>query len=239
VTEKNILAVIPARGGSKAVPRKNIQDLMGKPLIAHTILEAKRSRLLTHIIVSTDDEDIKTVSLHYGAEVPFLRPRELATDTALAVPTVQHAVRATEALKKMRYDYIVMLQPTAPLRTCEDIDNALKRLIHSEAEGIISVVDVDNWHPMKMKRFEENGLLIDYESPPVENPPRQILPKVYMVNGAIYATRRDVFMAKGTFKGDKCLGYIMPAERSVNIDTDADFLVAEYYLKNRKSPDPV
>jgi CMP-N,N'-diacetyllegionaminic acid synthase len=238
VTEKNILAVIPARGGSKAVPRKNIRDLMGKPLIAHTILEAKRSRLLTHIIVSTDDEDIKTVSLHYGAEVPFLRPRELATDTALAVPTVQHAVSATEALKKMRYDYIVMLQPTAPLRTCEDIDNALKRLIHSEAEGIISVVDVDNWHPMKMKRFEENGMLVDYEPPPVENPPRQILPKVYMVNGAIYATRRDVFMAKGTFKGDKCLGYIMPAERSVNIDTDADFLVAEYYLKNRKSPDP-
>ena len=233
-----VLAVIPARGGSKAIPRKNIKPLLGKPLIAYTVEAALRSRSLRHVIVSTDDEEIRGVALAFGAEAPFLRPAELATDSALAVPTVQHAVLAMEELKSVRYDYIVMLQPTAPLRTAEDIDEALARLIRAGADGIISVVDVDNWHPIKMKKFDAENRLVDYERPPVENPPRQSLPKVYMVNGAIYATRRDVFIRRSTFKGDICLGYIMPAERSVNIDTEADFLVAEYYLRKSGGASP-
>jgi CMP-N-acetylneuraminic acid synthetase len=200
-------------------------------LIAYTIEAALQSRSLKHVVVSTDDEEIRAVSLQLGAEVPFLRPAELAGATALAVPTIRHAVLAMESLKKIRYDYIVMLQPTAPLRTTADIDEALSRLIRSGADGIISVVDVDNWHPLKMKTFDEHGDLLDYQAPPVENPPRQSLPKVYMVNGAIYATKRDVFVQKNTFKGDRCLGYIMPSERSVNIDSEVDFLVAEYYLR--------
>lgn len=226
-----IIGVIPARGGSKSIPRKNIKMLQGKPLLAYTIEEAKKSKYLTHLIVSTEDEEIKNISLQYGAEVPFLRPQELATDTALAIPTVQHAVTSTEKIKKIKYDYVIMLQPTAPLRKTEDIDKALTMLIEADADGIISVVDVNNWHPMKMKKFDKNGYLIDYQAPPVENPPRQILPKIYMVNGAIYATKRDILMEKNSFKGDKCLGYIMARERSVNIDTETDFLIAEYYLR--------
>lgn len=231
--EFKIIGVIPARGGSKSIPRKNIKILQGKPLVAYTIKEAKKSKYLTHLVVSTEDEEIKNISLKYGAEVPFLRPKELATDDALAIPTVQHTVTTIEKIKNIKYDYIIMLQPTAPLRKAEDIDKALAMLIEADADGIISVVDVDNWHPMKMKKFDENSYLIDYQTPPVENPPRQILPKVYMVNGAIYATKRDVFMEKNTFKGEKCLGYIMPPERSVNIDTEIDFLIAEYYLRKR------
>ncbi len=231
--EYKIIGVIPARGGSKSIPRKNIKILRGKPLVAYTIEEAKKSKYLTHLVVSTEDEEIKNISLKYGAEVPFLRPKELATDDALAIPTVQHTVITIEKIKNVKYDYVIMLQPTAPLRKTEDIDKALAMLIEADADGIISVVDVDNWHPMKMKKFDENSYLIDHQTPPVENPPRQILPRVYMVNGAIYATKRDVFMEKNTFKGEKCLGYIMPPDRSVNIDIEIDFLIAEYYLRKR------
>ena len=230
----NILGIIPARGGSKGVPKKNIKLLNGKPLIAYTIEEAKKSKYLTDFIVSTDDTEIKKISSQYGAEVPFLRPKKLSTDKALAVPTIQHAVTEMEKIKKIKYDYIIMLQPTAPLRIAKDIDNALKKLITSNADGIISVIDVGNYHPMKMKIFKDE-YLFDYKKPPVENPPRQSLPKVYIVNGAIYATKRDVFMTKNTFKGKKCLGHLMPEERSVNIDNEIDFLIAEYYLKKQKN----
>ena len=226
-----VIGVIPARGGSKGVPRKNIRPLAGKPLLAYTIEVALACPLITDVVVSTDDPEIRDIALQYGAQAPFLRTAELATDTALAIPTIQHAVREMEAKRGRPYDYVVMLQPTTPLRAADDLTQALIQLIDSQADGIISVVHVDNWHPMKMKKFV-NRWLVDYEKPPVENPPRQILPPVYMVNGAIYATRRDVFMNRGTFQGERCLGYIMPPERSVNIDTEIDFIIAEHHIRS-------
>lgn len=225
-----ILAVIPARGGSKGIPRKNTYPLAGKPLLAYSIEVALGARLVTDVVVSTDDAEIREVALRYGAQAPFLRPAELATDTALAIPTVQHAVSEMERRRGIAYNYVAMLQPTAPLRTVDDLERCLTQLFESAADGIISVVHVDNWHPMKMKRFVD-GWLVNYQEPPVENPPRQILPPVYMVNGAIYASRRNVLMNRSTFSGDRCLGYIMPAERSVNIDAEVDFIVAEYFLR--------
>lgn len=225
-----IIGIIPARGGSKGVPRKNIKLLNGIPLIVYTIKTALNCKLLTDVVVTTDDEEIRKIALRFGAKAPFLRPKELATDNALAISTIKHALLQMEKIENKRYDYVVMLQPTAPLRNSEDIENSLKFLIEKGADGIISVVDVDNWHPMKMKKFVGESL-VDYEKPPMENPPRQILPKVYMVNGAIYATKRDVFVEKETFQGDYCLGYIMPKERSINIDDEIDFIVAEYLLK--------
>ena len=226
-----VIGVIPARGGSKGVPRKNIRPLAGIPLIAYTIRAALDCSLITDVVVSTDDPEIQSIALEYGAQAPFLRPAELATDTALAIPTLQHAVREMEGRRDRPYDYVAMLQPTTPLRTAEDLTNALSRLIESNADGIISVISVDNWHPMKMKRFIGDRM-VDYEKPPVENPPRQSLPPVFMVNGALYATKREVFMERGSFQGEHCLGYIMPPERSVNIDGELDFVVAEHLLKN-------
>lgn len=227
----NILAVIPARGGSKGVPRKNIRPLAGLPLIAYTIRAALACPLITDVVVSTDDIEIQHIALEYGAQAPFLRPQELATDTALAIPVVQHAVAEMETRLRKVYDYVAMLQPTTPLRTSGDLTEALKRLIESEKDGIISVVDVGNLHPMKMKKFMGDRL-VDYEKPPVENPPRQVMPPVYMVNGAIYATRRDVLMKRGTFQGKYCLGYVMPMERSINIDNEIDFFLAEHLAKH-------
>ena len=231
---KKILGIIPARGGSKGIPNKNIKLLGGKPLISYTIEAALESKFLTDFIVSTDSELIKEVSLGYGAKVPFIRPLELSHDKALAIPTVQHAVKSFEKIVGHQYDYIIMLQPTAPLRKAEDIDKSLEKLISSGLDSTISVVDVNNYHPVKTKSIE-NDRLVDYINTDLENPPRQGLPAVYIVNGAIYATKRDVFMSKNTFKGDSCMPYIMPDERSVNIDTMADFVVAEYFLTKFKS----
>lgn len=231
-----ILGVIPARAGSKGVPGKNIRNLAGKPLLAYTIETALKSTMITDVVVSTDSDEIRIVAQKYGAEVPFLRPAELATDTALAVPTIQHALNEMERYKNTKYDYVAMLQPTSPLKTAEDIDQAIEQLITEDADGIISVVTVDNNHPMKMKKFlgegGKSGQLVDYEAPPYENCPRQFLPPVFMVNGALYATKRDVLMEMGSFKGNKCIGYIMPMDRSVNIDTELDFILAEYMIKN-------
>lgn len=232
-----ILGIIPARAGSKGVPGKNIRPLLGKPLIAYTIECGLQSNLLSDLVVTTDSPEIQKIAIEFGAKCPFLRPAELASDTALAVPTIQHAVAEMEDREDLIYDYIIMLQPTSPLKTANDIDQALKQLIDEGADGIISVVDVDNNHPMKMKKFlgkdGRSGRLVDYEKPPYENCPRQHLPPVYIVNGALYATKRDVFMQQNTFQGDWCLGYEMPLEKSINIDTPLDFLQAEFILKQQ------
>jgi CMP-N-acetylneuraminic acid synthetase len=226
---KRILGVIPARGGSNGVPDKNIKALNGKPLIAYTIEAGLGSKLLTDLIVSTDSEKIKEVAESFGAKVPFMRPPEFSHDTALAIPTIQHAVITYEEIVGFTYDYIIMLQPTAPLRLAEDIDKSLEQLIATDVDSVISIVDVCNYHPIKMKSIE-NGLLKDYIDTGLENPPRQQLPPVFIVNGAIYATKRDVFMNENTFKGKSCIPYIMSTERSTNIDTITDFIIAEYYL---------
>ncbi len=206
--------------------------MRNKPLISYTIEASLKSTLLTDVVVSTDSELIKKVAEDYGAKVPFLRPENLSGDLALAIPTIQHALLSYEKIKNITYDFVIMLQPTAPLRSDEDIDNSLKLLLNENIDSVISVVDVDNFHPMKMKVIKHD-LLEDYDRPPTENPPRQTLPDVYIVNGAIYATKRNILMEDSSFRGDKCKPYIMPRNRSVNIDNIEDFIVAEYFLSNK------
>lgn len=228
-----ILGVIPARGGSKAIPRKNIKPLLGRPLIAYTIAPALKSKLLTRVIVSSDDKEIIKTSKKYGADVPFIRPKELATYLALAMDVIKHAVLETERLEGEKYDYVVMLQPTTPLRTAEDIDNALKKLIETKADSVISVVNVGPMHPVRMKRIVDDRL-VDYAEEEVENMPKELLPPVYIRNGAIYAVKRDVLVSRRSFKGDDCRPYVMPEERSINIDSEIDFLLAEAVMRKIK-----
>ena len=224
------LGVIPARGGSKGVLGKNIRLLSGKPLIAYAIESARGARRLGRCIVSTDDEEIARVARQYGADVPFLRPPELATDRAASIGVMQHAVRAVEESEGGRpYDAVLMLQPTAPFRTAADIDGALDLLERSGADSVISVVDVQGHHPARMKFLDGDRLVDPPFGEAVENQPRQELRSMYLRNGAIYATRRDVLLG-GSFKGRDCRAWIMPAERSVNIDTVDDFAYAEWYL---------
>ncbi len=230
-----VLGVIPARAGSKGVPNKNIRELNGKPLIYYSIVEGLKSNFVSDLVVSTDSKEYQNISKIYGADCPFLRPSKLSSDDSLAVPTIQHATNEMEKIKGIEYDYVVMLQPTSPLRKYSHIDQALTKLFNSDADAIISVVDVNNNHPMKMKIFTGknsiSGRLIDYEKPPVENCPRQKLPPVFIVNGAIYATKRNVLMKENSFQGKNCLGFKMSEDESINIDTEIEFLIAEKIMK--------
>ncbi|HCA43644.1 MAG TPA: N-acylneuraminate cytidylyltransferase [Bacteroidetes bacterium] len=229
-----ILAVIPARGGSKGIKKKNIKILCGYPLIYFTIKTALSSKLINNTVVSTDDIEIKKISENYGADVPFLRSEELSSDSALAVPTIKDALLKSELFYGKKFDYVLMLQPTTPLRSVEDIDNSINLMKDNNTDGVISIVNVNNWHPYKMKIFKEN-LLFDFIDTGLENPPRQSLPPVYMVNGAVYGCKRDVLVNKNSFKGDSCSGYVMPESRSVNIDSEVDFILAEYFLSKQNS----
>jgi len=234
ITKKyKILGVVPARGGSKGIPQKNIKLLLGKPLIAYTIIEALKSKLLTKVIISSDDRKIIRIVKKYGGEAPFVRPKELATDKSLALPVIQHAVRKMEKIEKIKYDYVVMLQPTTPLRTAEDIDQALKKLIKTKADSVISVVNVEANHPWRMKKIV-NDRLVDYGKEEVENMPRQSLPPVYIRSGDIYAVKRKVLMADNTFRGKDCRPYLMSEGGTVNIDSEIDFKLAEILLSKRK-----
>tara|TARA_Y100001970_G_C14250705_1_gene871624 strand:- start:3199 stop:3918 length:720 start_codon:yes stop_codon:yes gene_type:complete len=226
---KKILGIIPARGGSKGIKDKNIFNLNGKPLIWYTIKAAKDSNILSDFIVSTDSKKIKTISEKLGAKVPFIRPASLAKDRSNAIPTLKHALRKYEKLNDVKVDYVVMLQPTAPLRLSSDIDRAIDQLIKSNADSIISVTNVNNYHPIKMKIIKR-GYLYDYKESKIENPARQSLSPVFIVNGAIYATKRDILMNNNSLKGFKSLPYEMPDDRSVNIDSISDIVLANHYL---------
>lgn len=231
-----ILGIIPARGGSKGIPRKNLIPLLKRPLISYTIEAALESRHLSRVIVSTDDKEIALVCKELGMDVPFMRPSELATDSALSLHVMQHALREMEQLDGERYDVVVMLQPTTPLRLSSDIDAGIELLLESGADSVISVVDVGAYHPLRMKRVIQNGWLTNYIDQGHEDMrPRQQLPPVYIRNGALYITWRNVLLEQNSFTGRDCRAHIMPAERSVNIDTEFDLVLADYLLRKRES----
>ena len=231
----NILGVIPARGGSKSIPRKNITPICGKPMIAYTIEAAQGSQRLTYFVVSSEDPEIIEVAKKYGASVPFVRPAELATDDAPTLPVVQHAVLEIERQQRVTFDYVVLLQPTTPLRLPEDIDRALDRLVATGADSVISVCDVGAYHPARMRQIIDDQLVELPTREPKEMLRRQDLPPVYIRNGAIYAVRREVLMERNSMVGKVCRPYIMPEERSVNVDGRLDLLIAEILLNERVS----
>jgi CMP-N-acetylneuraminic acid synthetase len=228
---ENVLAVIPARGGSKGVPRKNIRPICGKPIIAYTIEAALAARhLLRRIIVSTDDPEIANAAREYGAEVPFMRPEKLAGDQVPTLPVLQHAVRWVEQRDGLTFDWIILLQPTAPLREMRDIEVALDLARDGACDSVISVVQVFAKHPILMKRIADNRLL-PYCMEEKEGTRRQdYQPPAYMRNGAIYLTRRKVLMEDNSIWGSIIRPYVMPPDRSVSIDSEHDFKLAEIMI---------
>lgn len=226
----NILGIIPARGGSKSVPRKNIALLHGKPMIVYTIETAQKSYRLTDFVVSSEDNEIIEIAKQWGAPVPFVRPAELATDEAPSLPVVQHAVREMESIKGVKYDYVVLLQPTTPLRQAQDIDAAIEKLVATGADSVVSVCEVGAYHPARMRQIVNDRLVELPIREPREMLRRQDLPPVYIRNGAVYAVKRDVVMLQNSMIGEISRPYIMPEERSVNVDSKLDFLLAEILL---------
>jgi len=224
-----IVAIIPARGGSKGIPRKNIQEIAGKPLLAYTIEAAFKSKYINRVIVSTDSPEIAKIAKSYGAEVPFLRPPELAKDDTPGIVVVQHAVRYLETVEGYPVDIVVILQPTSPLRKTKYIDAAIKKLIESGADSVVSVCEVKH-HPFwsfimkndKLYPFIEKGLTITR---------RQLLPKVYSANGAVYAVKKDVLFKENSVFGKDTRAIVMPREESVDIDDYFDLFMAEMVIK--------
>ena len=227
------LAIIPARGGSKGLPRKNLLRLSGKPLIAHTIEAARVARSLQRIVVSTESPEIAEVGRQYGAEVPFLRPAELAGDETPTLPVLQHVLAQLEATEGCTPDIVVLLQPTSPLRRAEDIDRAVDLLERSGADSVVSLCAAEH-HPAWMRRLEGDRVLPFLENGP-EYTRRQDMPPVYRLNGAVYITRRRILMEENRILGQDTRGLVMDAESSVDIDTLFDLKVADLIMQERRN----
>ena len=228
----NVLAIIPARGGSKGIINKNIRVFGGKPLLAHTIDAAKKSRYVTRIVVSTESEAIADVARKYGAEVPFLRPMELAGDKAKATDAVYHLLVTMEEESGYRPDYVVLLQPTSPLRESADIDGALTLLFKRKDSAVVYVCRTEQLLFTKNKK--EVLELVSDESF-LKSGNRQELPDTYKLDGSmVYAIKTSVFLKKRTFIPKGVIAFEIPRWRAVDIDEPQDFLVGELIFRNRK-----
>lgn len=227
---KKILIVIPARGGSKRLPGKNIRKLSGKSLISYAIKAAIGSKFADKAVVSTDDEKIAEVAKRYGAEVPFMRPAELASDKALPQHALQHAVKFFEENYNFKPDIIVMIQPTSPLVQSVDVDEAINKMISEKKNTCVSVSEKPQ-RPEWMYNLDEEQLFIKKNKPTVQR--SQELPKLGVLNGAVYVMKYNSLMQKGLLidNSSVCL-HIMPRERSVDIDELFDFKLAEFLLKS-------
>lgn len=228
---KKILAIIPARAGSKGIKDKNIIDLCGKPLIAHSIEQGLESKYIDKVIVSTDGEKIAEIAEQYGADVPFLRPIEIAGDKAKTIDVMLHCIDFFKD-KSEDFDYVVLLQPTQPLRLALHIDECIEKIINENSESIVSVCKVKE-HPILMRSVNEEGNLenlLNCES----TVRRQEMPEYYKVNGVIYINKLNQNFNKNTSLNDNKTPYIMDEKYSVDIDDLIDLEIAKLYLKNNK-----
>jgi len=231
--DKNILGLIPARGGSKGLPGKNIKSLLGKPLIAWTIKQALASKYLDRLVVSTDNKEIAEISRKYGADVPYMRPKELAEDNAKGIDVVLHLIDwLKENDNRKQYELIMLLQPTSPLRRFEDIDKAIELLFLKEAKAIVSVCEVDH-HPLWANTLPEDGCMKDFIRKEIMNKNRQELPVFYRLNGAIYLAYCNYIKQCKSFLGKETFAYVMPRERSIDIDNEMDLKLAEILMNSK------
>lgn len=223
------LAIIPARGGSKGLKRKNILPFAGKPLISYSIDSGRQSTYIDRIVVSTEDKEIAEISVKHGADVPFLRPEELATDQSTTLDVLRHTILTIEELNKTKIENIVLLQPTSPLRTYVHVDKAFEEFLKVERQPVVSVTKT-NTHPHLTKRIVD-GRLADFIESPKRITRRQDLEEAYELNGAIYITKRDTIIEENCIYSDVVFPFIMAKEFSVDIDDKLDFIYAEMLYK--------
>jgi len=223
------LAIIPARGGSKGLPRKNIKLLAGIPLISYTITEALRCHCFDKIVVSTDDTEIAQISRGYDSEV-MMRPKELADDKTPIVDTIFHVLSILEKEETYIPEYIVVLQPTSPLRSSCDIKAAINLFLDNpDCDSVVSVAKCE--HPITWTMNIKNGYLISSFDITYLKKRRQENLASYMPNGALYVTSSESLNKNQSFYSNKTIAYVMPAERSIDIDTEYDFMIAEFLVK--------
>lgn len=232
---QRILALIPARGGSKGLPRKNIKELNGKPLIAYSIASAMESKyiLKEDIICSTDSEEIAEIARKFGAQVPFIRPKELAADESTTMSVILHAMDWIEKNIDRKYGYLIFLSPTSPLRTGKHIDEAIKILFEKKGSGLVSVTRASE-SPYWMKIKTGEGKLLHFIGESDKYNRRQACPDVYVLNGAIYIAKWKVLKEDKSFEKRDCYGFIMDRESSADVDSLMDFKIAGLILKEKE-----
>lgn len=228
IAGENVLAIITARGGSKGLPRKNVVEVAGKPLIAWSIEAAQQSQYIDRLILSSEDDEIIETARRFGCDVPFVRPAEYARDDSQLQDAIFHAI---ESLAE-KYSWVIMLPPTAPLRTADDIDACLSLCRQSGAPSAVSVCQPAK-SPYWMYKIDDTGHMTRLLEPPGLSYRRQLLPPTYALNGALYVFRTDWFYRSKDFITGETIGYVMPPERSPDVDNWVDLLHVDALLRYR------
>lgn len=235
MTDTQVLALIPARGGSKSIPRKNIRLFAGHPLIAYSIAAALAAETVTRVIVSTDDEEIARIARRYGAETPFLRPADISADQTPDLPVFQHTLEWLEAQEGYRPEIVVQLRPTSPLRRVWHIDQAVYRLIERPESDSVRTVCIPFQNPFKMWKIEPDGFmrpLVQTSFAEPYNLPRQALPDVYWQTGYVDAAWADTILTKNSMTGDHILPLVIDPSEWIDIDSPDDWRRAERLLES-------
>ncbi len=229
--KKNILAVTLARGGSKGIKNKNLVSIKGKPLIYYTIKEAKKCKKITNYIISTDSIKIKKIAQKYKADVPFIRPKKLSRDKSTSASALKHALIQSEKIFKKKFDYVVELMATNPLKSSVDINNVIEIMLKFKANSVIAVNQLFDHHPARIKKII-GGKLYDFAvKEKLESRRQDLKPNAYTRSGSIYAmSRKFVIQEKRYFSGES-RAYILPSSRNINIDDKNDLMVAKNKLK--------
>lgn len=232
---KRVLTIIPARGGSKGLPNKNIKVLIDKPLVAWPITAALKSDYIDKIIVSTDSEEIAKIALQYGADVPYLRPTHLATDEASSFAVLEYHINEIHKTERERYDYVLMLEPTSPLTETIDIDRAIEKLINSEniADSLVGICKSESGHPSFSALIQDNGLIKPYEQDEFIFLRRQDISEVYFFSGSLYMSKIDALLTNKGFYHSTTIGQIDNKWKSLEIDDMIDFILVESILINK------
>ncbi len=231
-TPLSVLALVTARGGSKGIPGKNVASVGGRPLIEWTIEAARNATRVTRTVLSTDDETIAEISRNAGCEVPFMRPPELAADNSPHMDVLEHALHWFNQNEKWTPDYLLLLQPTSPLRQASDLDAAIELAERHDADAVVGMCECSK-HPYWTKKLDVDGRLSPF-FPDIEmGTHRQHLPKAFAVNGALYLVKPGVLLSNRTFYTEKTFGYVMPRERSLDIDEPFDLKLCDLLLKER------
>tara|TARA_B100000902_G_scaffold255292_1_gene241742 strand:+ start:509 stop:1204 length:696 start_codon:yes stop_codon:yes gene_type:complete len=230
--KKNILGVTLARGGSKGIKNKNLKKINGKPLIYFTIKEAKKCRKITNYIVSTDSKIIKKAAIRYKVEVPFIRPKKYSKDNSTSASALKHALLESEKFFDKKFDFVIELMATNPLKSVVDINNVIKILLKNNADSVIAVNQLFDHHPARIKKIIK-GKIFDFSiKEELESRRQDLKPNAYIRSGSIYAMSRKFVINEKRYFSGKSFAYILPLKRAINIDDENDLLVAKKRLKN-------
>ena len=235
INGKSVIGIVPARAGSKGLPRKNIAPLCGKPLIAWSIEAGLRSQYIDLVIVSTDSNKIASIAAEYGASVPFIRPAELATDKTPTIDVVIHALEYLNNQRKQRFDYTVLLEPTSPLRDEADIDRAIKQLVDNVgASSLVGISRTEAQNPEFLVCLSENNFLRGFDQSEIKPVRRQEIKDVYFLEGSIYVSDTKTLIARRTFCHQETLGCIFPKWKSLEVDDLEDLIMVEALMLHKK-----